>query len=195
MGADEVIQPSELATGLTIDYVINALGNRPKAFFIGKTRVIATSTTTRIRHKCSDTLAIEQRRGLVVQCARAIDRHPTPLIEKAQGCHLRSPKIPTYSHRASNQVETITDTANGPHRSQWFALFQEGSPPDDYTVIHGVRRGKFRLHPVGYWGKSEGCITLLHPSQFDTLRKWLTAQPPENIPGTQVTYYGTVIVR
>ncbi|PMS38029.1 uncharacterized protein DUF2778 [Trinickia symbiotica] len=92
-------------------------------------------------------------------------------------------------------VETIEDIANGTHRSQWFALFREGSPPTDYTVINGVRRGSFRLHPVGYWGRSEGCITLPHRSQFDTLRKWLTAYPPENIPGTQVRYYGMVIVR
>lgn len=92
-------------------------------------------------------------------------------------------------------VEEIEDIANGTHRSQWFALFHEGSPPADYTVINGVRRGKFRLHPVGYWGKSEGCITLLHSSQFDTLRKWLTEHTPATIPGTEIHYYGKVIVR
>ncbi|CAN7243865.1 DUF2778 domain-containing protein [Trinickia sp. LjRoot230] len=92
-------------------------------------------------------------------------------------------------------VETLEDIANGTHRAQWFALFHEGSPPTDFMTINGIRRGRFRLHPVGYWGRSEGCITLPHPSQFDTLRKWLTAHPPENIPGTQIPSYGKVIVR
>lgn len=92
-------------------------------------------------------------------------------------------------------VETIEDIANGTHRAEWFALFHEGSPPTDFMTINGIRRGRFRLHPVGYWGRSEGCITLPHPSQFDTLRKWLTAHPPENIPGTQIPFYGKVIVR
>ncbi len=63
--------------------------------------------------------------------------------------------------------------------SQWFALYRDDMSIDDYTWINGVRRGNFRLHP----GKiSEGCITLVHNSDFAVLRNELLRTPPVQVP-------------
>lgn len=80
-------------------------------------------------------------------------------------------------------------------RATWFALYSADGQIDDWTFVHGVRRGNFRLHPNGRWGVSDGCITLTSQTQFDRLRDYLLAQPTKMIPGTSAPYYGTVDVR
>ncbi|NYH21579.1 DUF2778 domain-containing protein [Paraburkholderia bryophila] len=97
--------------------------------------------------------------------------------------------------RLGSLEEGLRDVIAGTHRNEWFALYRSDGPIDDYTVINGVRRGNFRLHPVGYWGKSDGCITLPNPEIFNRLRVWLKQQKTGKIPGTQTNYYGKVIVR
>lgn len=87
------------------------------------------------------------------------------------------------------------DVRAGTNRSQWFALYRNDGAIDDWTFVQGVRRGNFRLHPAGWWGVSQGCITLPHHRQFDKLRQFLKAQPTTRIPGTVIDYYGTVTVR
>jgi hypothetical protein len=61
-------------------------------------------------------------------------------------------------------------------------------------TIGGVRRANFRIHPVGYWGLSEGCITLPNIHNFYALRAWLKRQVTAKMPGTDIDYYGTVTV-
>ena len=82
------------------------------------------------------------------------------------------------------------DLVAGTHRGDWFALYRN----DDQTFVRGVRRGSFRLHPVGYWGISEGCITLPQVQQFEKLRKYLKSRKTQEIPGTNMDYYGRVSV-
>ncbi|RKE24365.1 uncharacterized protein DUF2778 [Paraburkholderia sp. BL23I1N1] len=89
----------------------------------------------------------------------------------------------------------IKDTASHVQHDQWFALYRNDGTIDDYTFVNGVRRGNFRLHPNGRFGISEGCITLQSPAQFDRLRAYLTSQQTKFIPGTNISYYGTVDVR
>ena len=64
---------------------------------------------------------------------------------------------------------------------------------DDLTWVGEVQRGHFRLHPAGYKGVSEGCITLPRLSDFMLLRAALL-----NTPTIQVTAslaaFGTVQV-
>jgi len=80
-------------------------------------------------------------------------------------------------------------------RSEWFALYRDDGVIDDQTVINGIIRGSFRLHPIGPRRLSEGCITLMSKSEFDLLRARLLAQPAIKIPGTGIRYYGTVDVQ
>ncbi|WP_246881177.1 DUF2778 domain-containing protein, partial [Pantoea ananatis] len=83
----------------------------------------------------------------------------------------------------------------GTDRSTWFGLYRDDGKIDDYTFIQGVKRGNFRLHPIGPLGLSEGCITLVHPIQFSYLRDMLLKYGPTlNIPGSQLKAYGTVQV-
>ncbi|NRO95471.1 DUF2778 domain-containing protein [Paraburkholderia sp. NMBU_R16] len=91
--------------------------------------------------------------------------------------------------------DLMADARAGTDRSRWFALYRNDGTIDDWTFVEGVRRGNFRLHPSGWWGMSEGCITLPHAGQFDKLRQFLKAQPTRKIPGTTINYYGTVTVR
>lgn len=47
----------------------------------------------------------------------------------------------------------VKDQASGVHHEDWFALYRDDGQIDDYTVINGVRRGNFRIHPNGSWPK------------------------------------------
>jgi len=97
--------------------------------------------------------------------------------------------------RHSHEIETIEDTVSGTRRADWFALYTTTPPAGDSLIVNGVRRANFRLHPVGYFGISEGCITLPNVDNFYVLRNWLLKQKTEKIPGTNIDYYGTVTVQ
>lgn len=81
----------------------------------------------------------------------------------------------------------------GTDRNEWFALYRRDEKIDDITYINGVRRGAFRLHPIGPQRRSEGCIALVSPAQFKQLSIYLrSAKPSLAVPGTTVKAYGTV---
>lgn len=82
---------------------------------------------------------------------------------------------------------------SGSDRSVWFALYRDDGNIDDWTFIDHVERGHFRLHPAGYMGISEGCITLPSPSHFAVLREALSRTPTMQVTAT-LTAYGTVQV-
>ena len=82
---------------------------------------------------------------------------------------------------------------SGSGRSVWFALYRDDGNIDDWTFIDHVERGHFRLHPAGYMGISEGCITLPSPSHFAVLREALLRTPTMQVTAT-LTAYGTVQV-
>lgn len=83
----------------------------------------------------------------------------------------------------------------GTDRSTWFALYRNDGVIDDYTFIQGVRRGNFRLHPIGPRHLSEGCITLVSQNDFDRLRAALKKTPMVSVPGFSGKVYGTVTVQ
>ncbi|MGE1004216.1 DUF2778 domain-containing protein (plasmid) [Ralstonia syzygii subsp. celebesensis] len=91
--------------------------------------------------------------------------------------------------------DVFKDVGANTNRSTWFALYRNDDKVDDQTFVKGVRRGNFRLHPIGRYGESDGCITLPSIAQFDRLRAILKAQRTRKIPGTNLDYYGTVTVR
>jgi hypothetical protein len=84
----------------------------------------------------------------------------------------------------------------GTNRNEWFALYRKDEKVDDITFVKGVRRGAFRLHPIGPQRRSEGCIALASPAQFKQLSTYLRSTGPAlTVPGTTVKAYGTVEVR
>lgn len=62
---------------------------------------------------------------------------------------------------------------NPSHHDEWFALYRDDGQIDDWTWINGIKRGNFRLHPVGGDGVSFGCITLKNVADFKRLRQAL----------------------
>jgi len=84
--------------------------------------------------------------------------------------------------------------AYGTDRSQWFMLWREKT--GDTTIINGVVRGAFRLHPNGPRHLSEGCITIQNPNDFYRLAGYLRRQGASmTVPGTSMKAYGVVNVR
>jgi hypothetical protein len=92
-------------------------------------------------------------------------------------------------------LDYFRSQASGSDRSLWFALYREDNNIDDYTFYNGVERGHFRLHPAGYQGISNGCITLPSRSHFMILREALLSKHNAQVRVTaQLTAYGTVQV-
>ena len=84
----------------------------------------------------------------------------------------------------------------GTDRSEWFALYRKDDKIDDITYVNGVRRGMFRLHPIGPQRRSEGCIAVTSPAKFKQLSAYLRRTGPTlAVPGSTVKAYGTVEVR
>ncbi|WP_369790258.1 DUF2778 domain-containing protein [Rouxiella sp. WC2420] len=83
----------------------------------------------------------------------------------------------------------------GTDRSEWFALYRADETIDDWTFIDGVKRGNFRLHPIGPMKLSEGCITLKRSSDFENLHNQLLRTSMISIPGSTLKAYGTVEVK
>lgn len=78
--------------------------------------------------------------------------------------------------------------------TKWFTLWN--TKTGDTTIINGVKRGHFRLHPMGPRRLSEGCITVVNPHSFERLADYLRSQGAQlPVPGTGLKAYGTVEVR
>lgn len=89
--------------------------------------------------------------------------------------------------------DEFNSVISGSDRSLWFGLYREDCNLDDITFIDRVERGKFRLHPAGYSGVSEGCITLPNHSHYAILLKALLKTATVNV-SVSLMAYGTVQV-
>ncbi|MEG1531638.1 MAG: DUF2778 domain-containing protein, partial [Citrobacter sp.] len=82
---------------------------------------------------------------------------------------------------------------SGSDRDIWFGLFREDEKLDDVTFYNKVSRGYFRLHPAGYNGVSNGCITLPSRAHYNILRETLLSTPQMLITPS-LRAYGTIQV-
>lgn len=79
-------------------------------------------------------------------------------------------------------------------RHKWFMLWNPAT--GDSTNINGVKRGNFRLHPMGRMRLSEGCITVVNPDAFEGLQKYIRSQGATiAVPSSTLKAYGTVEVK
>ncbi|MFP6561694.1 DUF2778 domain-containing protein [Paraburkholderia sp. B3] len=79
-------------------------------------------------------------------------------------------------------------------RRLWFMLWNPYT--GDSTMINGIRRGNFRLHPDGPHHESDGCITVKNPAEFDRLQHHIRQHAPDlPVPGSDMKAYGQVDVR
>lgn len=78
--------------------------------------------------------------------------------------------------------------------TKWFALWNAST--GDSTYVGKVKRGHFRLHPMGPRRLSEGCITVTNPTTFDRLADFLRSSGADlPVPGSSFKAYGTVEVK
>lgn len=97
--------------------------------------------------------------------------------------------------RLSRLRDAVTARYSGVDHNEWFALYCQDGAVDDFTFIHGVQRGNFRLHPAGPLNLSQGCLTLPSRNEFYRLRNLLkNSALYHTIPGTGTRYYGIVDV-
>jgi hypothetical protein len=88
----------------------------------------------------------------------------------------------------------IAEHMGSTDRHKWFMLWNPHG--GDLTMINGIRRGQFRLHPEGERRLSEGCITVKNPADFERLQRHIRAfEPTMQMPGTDMRAYGRVDVR
>jgi len=80
-------------------------------------------------------------------------------------------------------------------KDQWFALYAIDNKIDDETFCNNVKRGLFRLHPKGPFGRSEGCVVINKKSDFLFLRTILKKISKSLIPGTELETYGRLVVK
>lgn len=80
-------------------------------------------------------------------------------------------------------------------RTDWFALYANDGKVDDETWCEQVNRGRFRLHPKGPRGVSEGCIVIDQIADFQALRILLRSGERSNVAGTSFTTWAKVVVR
>lgn len=98
--------------------------------------------------------------------------------------------------RLRTLLQDAWNTASGTptDHTEWFALYRDDCLIDDYTWIEGVRRGNFRLHPMGGRGVSLGCITLHSHSDFQSVRRALLHTTTIPIHNTGLNAYGMIEV-
>jgi hypothetical protein len=80
------------------------------------------------------------------------------------------------------------------NHSEWFALYRDDRSIDDWTWVNGVKRGNFRLHPVGGGGHSYGCITLQSLAEFHRLRQALLQTSAVHAGDSGIRAYGWIEV-
>ncbi|WP_336994154.1 DUF2778 domain-containing protein [Lelliottia amnigena] len=99
----------------------------------------------------------------------------------------------TQGGRLGYVNDLAASVISGSDRDVWFALFRDDGSIDDLTFIDKVERGNFRLHPAGYKGISEGCITFPSKSDYAIFRTALL-QTATMMVTASLTAYGTVQV-
>lgn len=129
----------------------------------------------------------------------ADDRNKPDATGKAESGPLPTGRYYIVDRRSGGRLgwlyDFLKDQVSESDRHSWFALYRADGVVDDETMVGQIKRGAFRLHPIGRLGISEGCITLLQPHQFATLRERLIAGGHSVVvPRSAVTAYGTVDV-
>lgn len=89
--------------------------------------------------------------------------------------------------------DSVNAFFTGSNRNEWFALYRDDGLINDETFVKGVRRGEFRLHPIGPSGISKGCITLYSQSDFKILASALLRTGGQQL-GNYIIAHGVVQV-
>jgi len=80
-------------------------------------------------------------------------------------------------------------------RDEWFALYAADSRLDDETFCDEVKRGRFRLHPKGPSGRSEGCVVVESRQDFHRVRTRIKSASLIDVAEIGLKAYGMLVVR
>lgn len=97
-----------------------------------------------------------------------------------------------FDRQSGGRLGGLRDLLNG--RDDWFSLYANDGLINDETFCQEVERGRFRLHPKGSLGRSEGCVVIDRGSDYVRLRSMLTSVEPAAVPGSRLKAYGLLLV-
>ena len=117
---------------------------------------------------------------------------------RAFACNAGTGAIPPgiyyiFDRQSGGLLGPLKDIFND--HSDWFSLYANDGKIDDETFCNKVKRGRFRLHPKGPLGISEGCITIESRADFQRLRIMLKGSSTVSVPGIALKAYGMVVVK
>jgi hypothetical protein len=98
-----------------------------------------------------------------------------------------------FDRQSGGLLGPLKDLFTG--RDEWFALYAIDNNIDDETYCKKVKRGLFRLHLKGPFGKSQGCIVIESEKDFLFLKTILKNAKTKTIPDVGLEAYGKVIVK
>lgn len=79
-------------------------------------------------------------------------------------------------------------------KGEWFSLYRKDGKLDDSTMINGISRGAFRMHPGSF---SEGCATFKNKQDFYNVSEYLHRSANSSFidsKGNTQVYFGTLTV-
>lgn len=117
------------------------------------------------------------------------DRNNPASTDKADAGPLPLGKYYVVDRESGGRLGRLRDWWND--KDIWFALYRDDGHVNDSTIINGVKRGQFRMHPGS---RSVGCVTFIKRKEFDEMREILLATPTAPIPGGSTQYYAILTV-
>jgi len=121
-----------------------------------------------------------------------------PHVNQAMSaCLVALGPIPTgrywvFDRQSGGLTGPLRDLFTG--RSDWFALYGIDQKVDDEVYCGHVKRGRFRLHPKGMLGRSEGCVVIDENADFMLVRSVLLRQKPQTVQGSPLKAYAVLSV-
>ncbi|HEV7929221.1 MAG TPA: DUF2778 domain-containing protein [Nitrosospira sp.] len=98
-----------------------------------------------------------------------------------------------FDRQSGGGLGALYDMAR--QRYGWFALHRVDEAIDDEAWCEKIKRGKFRLHPKGQLGISEGCIVIEKENDFTFMSTIIRRARPEQVKGSKLLAYGKVTVK
>lgn len=125
-------------------------------------------------------------------CTKIADKGPIPagrywIVDRPTG-GIRS-RAWTWARDTTNSFLGMPS-----NHAEWFALYRDDGQFDNYTWLDELKRGNFRLHPMGGHGVSLGCITIQRYSDFQTIRRALLHTKIIPVRNTGLVAYGCIEV-
>lgn len=144
---------------------------------------------SQLKFTYADSAGKEQTKTYSVFSGAGDDRNNPNSTDKADAGPLPTGKYYVVDRESGGRLGRLRDWWSD--KDIWFALYRDDGNVNDSTIVNGVVRGQFRMHPGTI---SVGCVTFVKRSEFDEMRAILLKTKKEPIPGGKTEYYAILTV-